>query len=146
MPIVKVVRGNLLKATEPYIAHQCNCVTTSSSGLANEIAVKWPWADTYKNRTEKSVPGTISINFQQDSSDNTPAVICMYSQYYPGKNVYGEHRLEWFKECLDAMYDIDPENLVAMPKNIGCGLAGGNWIDYKTVLNESKLNIVLYEL
>lgn len=89
----------------------------------------------------KSVPGTISINFQQDSSDNTPAVICMYSQYYPGKNVYGEHRLKWFKECLDAMYDIDPENLVAMTKNIGCGL-----IDYKTVLNESKLNIVLYEL
>ena len=56
-----------------------------------------------------------------------------------------ENRIKWFKKCLE---NIEKQGItrVAMPYNIGCGLAGGDWQTYKTILEESKLNIFIYKL
>jgi hypothetical protein len=52
MPIIKIVQGSLLDATEEYIEQQCNCVTVKSHGLSQQISDKYPWANVYKRRTQ----------------------------------------------------------------------------------------------
>ena len=161
MPIVKVVVGNLLESDHSYIAHQCNCNTVKSHGLASSIATKFPWADVYSQRKgigkrnvaiTPSTPGTIEI-ISKDSQN----IICLFAQWTPGKcgsfqrfypDTYQDssvNRQLWFKMCLD---EIDKLGLdeIAMPYLIGCGLAGGNWKKYEKILNDAKTNIVLYSL
>jgi len=45
---MKIVRGNILDATDPVIAHQCNCVSTKAAGLAAQIFDRFPLSDTYQ--------------------------------------------------------------------------------------------------
>lgn len=168
MPIIEIVNGNLLDASEPYIAQQCNCCTVKSHGLSASISKEFPWADVYKrrklsgkNKKERkiTIPGTIEID--SCPSDNLK-VIHMFAQYSPGKpNSFSRYykdddieaikdsfidRQKYFKECLD-LIDNDPNiTIVAMPYLIGCGLAGGSWSDYEKLLNDSVTDIVLYKI
>lgn len=49
-------------------------------------------------------------------------------------------REEWFRKCLDKLAEFLSVNPVytriAMPCGIGCGLAGGNWEVYNTMLTQ----------
>lgn len=76
-----IVNGSILDSDAKYICHQCNCVTTNSKGLAESIFNKWPWANTYINRSNPSIVGTIDI---MKNPDNNQYVVNMYAQYYPG--------------------------------------------------------------
>lgn len=165
--IINKKKGNLLNATEKFIVQQCNCVTTTPHGLSKTIADRFPWADVYRMRPIKSktskntahtpeTPGTIAIF-------NGPAelaVICMFAQWAPGKigdwswryqQTYDDNsasqREQWFIDCLK-LIDDDPtiNSPVACPYNIGCGLAGGNWRNYKAMLKKAKTEFVIYKL
>ena len=66
-----------------------------------------------------------------------------------GEDDYGR-RIGWFRECLSAVAKIPGITSVAMPYQIGCGLAGGNWErDYRPVLEKfaaehSSIRVVIY--
>ena len=56
-------------------------------------------------------------------------------------NIVDDHdsRIIWFKQCLQLLEKkiIKLEcKLVAFPFKIGCGLAGGNWNQYKSIITE----------
>lgn len=144
MPILKIIKGDLLDAEEYHIAQQCNCVTVKSHGLSKVIANKWPEADVYAKRQQldsrncainRSEPGTVEKCHLDDK-----IILCMFAQYCPGKvgwcsRVYdsdetAKDRQRWFSECLDIIDDDETISVVAMPYGIGCGLAGGNWQKY----------------
>jgi O-acetyl-ADP-ribose deacetylase (regulator of RNase III) len=42
MPIIKTIKGNVLEAKEPFIAHGVNCIGVMGAGVALELAKKWP--------------------------------------------------------------------------------------------------------
>ncbi|QKF94011.1 macro domain-containing protein [Fadolivirus algeromassiliense] len=144
---VKIVKGNLLDATEDYIAHQCNCVTNHSKHIATQIFDKWPHANTYKLRTANKVthniPGTIQL---LGNGIDQRYIINMYAQYYPSTARYANDskalRLKWFQECLDLIAENGIKN-IAMPCRIGCGSAGGDWNTYLKLITEfaDKYNI-----
>lgn len=150
--MIKIVNGNLLDAEEEYICHQCNCCSTFSKGLSYHIFNKFIYANTYQYRTKdpstRSTPGTIDI-----LGDANKKIVNMYSQFYPGPSKYqndtSEKRKQWFINCLEEIKKINI-NLIAIPYNIGCGLAGENWEEYFSILeNFSKNNnisITLYKL
>jgi O-acetyl-ADP-ribose deacetylase (regulator of RNase III) len=121
---VVYVEGDLLHPSFTFIAHQCNCVSSSGRGLYSAIIAKYPFADVYQQRITHSTPGTI---LQMNN------VIHMFSQYYPGSPNNGNDckqlRLQWFNNCLNQIAKL-PINTVAFPCYIGCGLARGNWNDY----------------
>ena len=156
---MKQVNGDLLLAKEKYIAHQCNCCTTDPKGLSLYLFKKYPYANTYKKRVKNdkstySEPGTIDVCCT-NNGDNK-CIINMYAQVYPSTGKYSndskEKRISWFKECLNQIKKIDgiQNESVAMPYNIGCGLAGGDWPTYEKILKEfvdnEKINIVLYKI
>ena len=86
-------------------------------------------------------------------------VICMFAQWCPGKpGVYSHYypsdyddtvvnRFAWFKQCLVKIDEDDKiDGPVAMPYNIGCGLAGGYWPAYRKALDEVETDVILYKL
>jgi len=171
---VVIVEGDLLKAPEQYIVHQCNCVTINAKGIALSINKKYPWANIYSERktlvvngtrrnlatvNTRDIPGTIKI---QSSPMGSKHVICMFSQYYPGKpnmqTSYNKNTLDtvhdrskWFTKCLDKIAEELPDvKTLAFPYKIGCGLAGGDWyLYYRHLRNFSMLykkKVIIYKL
>ena len=154
---IQIKNANLLDATEDYICHQCNCVTTTPYGLSAQIFQKFPYANTYVQR--KLNPGL--RNFARPDTQSVPGtidvignVINLYAQYGPGKpngfNDSYEQRKSWFRQCLAQIAALSPKSL-AVPYQIGCGLAGGVWSEYEAMLNEFVQNnagvkVVLYKL
>lgn len=70
-----------------------------------------------------------------------------WSRYYP--DTYDDSyssRHVWFKQCLDALDDVVKDDVVAMPFFIGCGLAGGNWLKYREILEKCKTMVRLYDI
>ena len=45
-----------------------------------------------------------------------------------------EEREMWFKQCLDELGQCKGYKTLAFPYKIGCGLAGGNWDHYFSMI------------
>ena len=139
---MKIIEGDICDAKEKYILHQCNCVSHGAKGVAKAIFERYPYSNTYKYGIRK--PGTIDI------MDGEKIIINVYAQYYPGLCKYNdtkEMRLKWFEECIDKVLMLNI-NEIAIPYNIGCGHAGGDFEDYLKILQklDEKINITLYKL
>jgi len=169
--------GNILEAQEDYIAHQCNCCMHNRTveGIAKAIYGKYPHANPYTKRDSDPTlidrPGTANV---------VKPVVNLYGQFSPGKpktpeDISGdkwekqfatakeagllaliaadssEERLQWFRQSLEGL----PEKLrgqpsIAFPSGIGCGLAGGDWEEYLTAIEEfadanPRIRVVIYE-
>lgn len=161
--MIQTINKSLLEADTKYIAHQCNCVTSHSAGIAKAIFDKYPWANTYKNRRIKndscrkgmynynnkvvgqSDQGTIDI---LGNGKDLRYVINMYIQRKPGKpDGYStldqnKDRLAWLKTCLNKVSKIENIESVAFPEGMGCRLAGGDWQSVLPILEEfaEKIN------
>lgn len=149
--MLTIVTGNILSSKEQYIAHQCNCVTTTAAGLADVIFKKWSIADCYSIRWENDVPGTIEV---RGNGKEHRFIINMFAQFNPGKPHNPDDskdgyqaRKQYFISCMTHIKNLKPDS-VAMPWGIGCGLAGGDWDFYKKVIDKfsTSFNIVLYKL
>lgn len=157
--MITTIEGNLLDAKETYIAHQCNCVTKKVSGyFAKAIFDKWPEANDNEKETW-GVFGTVKIH----KVDNQKYVLNMFTQHNPGgpKEDNDKDREVAFGQALLRMADFltthskkhNVPYTIAFPYMIGCGLAGGNWDHYLTMLELFEkivsLNggkVVLYKL
>lgn len=163
MTIVSVIAGDVCDAKERYIAHQCNCVTQQAKGTAGQLFARFKDENVYARRTylQADEPGTIKC---------TGRLIHLFAQWGPGKpkawvDAYRNRkrfaewvhdddskaeRQRWFQSCLDAVVAMvgadEVEALpVAFPMGIGCNMAGGDWSTYKSMLEQSKLQCVLYD-
>eukprot|EP00931_Biecheleriopsis_adriatica_P016655 TRINITY_DN12226_c0_g1_i2.p2 TRINITY_DN12226_c0_g1~~TRINITY_DN12226_c0_g1_i2.p2 ORF type:complete len:227 (-),score=49.76 TRINITY_DN12226_c0_g1_i2:75-728(-) len=157
--------GDLLDAQEQYIVQQCNCVTKYAAGLAAAIADRFPHADVYNSVAREArgtqhgdVPGTILVlgGPLAETDKEKRGIINMFAQFCPGKANRGSsgpveykglesspdvvdnaaQRLTWFKAGLQQISEISGLESVAFPHQIGCGLAGGKWSDYKAALDD----------
>ena len=134
--MIEIITGDLLDATEKYICHQTNCLSTGqAAGIARAIFDRFPYADCYTNPQEKRIPGTIDI--RGDGSDNR-YIVNMNGQVYPGGSGYGidgkETRAEYFWQALHILADIPNLESVAFPFRIGCAIAGGDWQHYFSMI------------
>ncbi len=165
--VYKILEGDLLDCKADAIAHQCNCVTVSGRGLYSALVEKYPYSDVYSRRkSSKTRPKLGSIEICRSADAQSPSIVCLYSQLGPGKpgqasKKYGikasadaaEKRLEYFEAALSALADAaqaEQWKMIALPYNIGCGLAGGNWEDYSRMLNQfaaklPSITICLYK-
>ena len=143
--------GNILDADESIIIHQCNCKTTYGRGLSSLIFRRFPESNIYAQRAgATSTPGTIHVAKCEDEK----TIIGIFAQYYPSRARYANDtpakRLTWFRQGLDAIeFPVDAPREVAMPYNIGCGLAGGHWPTYyNEIMNWAIANgvyVALYD-
>ncbi len=120
------------------IAQQCNCVSSKTKGLSKDIITKFPYANFY-NKDRK--PGTIRLLGSPKKGNRL--VLAMFSQRNPGKPVGDdsfEQREEWFLSCLRKISKLKGLKSIAFPFKIGCGLAGGNWKHYQSMIDDWVLD------
>ena len=134
-----IFSSDLLESVAQIIAQQCNCTSKKSKGLATIIAKKFPYADFYSTRSSPSIPGTIKLAGNKKKGGRF--VIAMFAQYDPGKSKSSgqdtiKQREAWFQKCLEKISKIKGLKSIAFPYGIGCGLAGGEWKRYKSMLLE----------
>jgi len=140
---IEVIQGDLLKAEEQYICHQCNCVSTGSAGIALQIFTRFPYSDIYTERLDKGVKHNLDELFVRGDGKKERFVINMMSQYYPGRSMYPDSKKDGiarresaFGNCLDKIANIPDLESVAFPWKIGCDLGGGNWTKYHRMIKE----------
>lgn len=154
----KLINGDLLESEAKYLCHQCNCVTTSYSGLAKFIFQKYPYSDIYsmrENVKDLPIPGQEPGNIIIcGDGENNRYIINMIAQFYPGyaKFKYDtiDDRIKYFKRCLSEIKKINNLESIAFPYKIGCGLAGGEWDIYEKMIDDFasdvNANVYIYKI
>lgn len=144
--------GDLLKSDCTVIMHQANCQKTMGAGIAKAIAHKFPEAKKVDKENRLS-PEERFGTFTHYEDENV-TIVNLYGQLrYGKKGVFTDYKkLEnsinsFFIYGLENNIDL---NKVGIPYKMGCGLAGGDWIVVKALLerqsNKHNVNIHIYEL
>jgi O-acetyl-ADP-ribose deacetylase (regulator of RNase III) len=153
--ITKTIKGNLLDAFDhcdvDVIAHQCNCFCNMGSGIAPQIAKRYPGAQAVDSATIKGdsdklgtftravIPRTVYGYGIKEG-----IVYNLYGQYgYGGNGVNTKY--ECLKQAMQKMQqqlkDESNEGIIGLPL-IGCGLGGGDWEVVSEIINEAFTNEV----
>lgn len=143
LPVKRKAENGTLDNYFPVKKHKLDNGTSSQSPVILNSASKSKTPVKLPNVPNRGTPGVIEFR-QQDNV----IVANMLAQYYTGKgDRFGNtdtsvQREQWFSECLEHLKAYVVDNLhqqrvsVAFPWQIGCGLAGGNWDRYLTMLME----------
>ena len=133
--MIKIVDGDILQASENIIAHQVNCMGVMGGGIAKQIREKYPNVfDQYRKffvNNKFTALGKCQIVKTEDNK---------YIANLFGQNKYGRDKQYTDYDALkDSLFSLkvsakDHNMSIAIPFNIGCGLAGGDWdIVYKMI-------------
>ncbi len=150
MPSYELVVGDLLDAPEKYLVHQCNCLGRNAGGLARVMFDRFPWSDVYAEREGQKLPlahqqpGSIQIC---GNGADQRFVIALYGQLHGG-GLDPEHEAEdgedarrrMFATALSELLDERDLESIAFPYQIGCGIAGGDWAWYSSMIEAFALN------
>lgn len=155
--MIHYVKGNLLDSNCDYICHQVNCQGVMASGIAKQIRERWSWVFTSYHEycmrcmtNGESPLGNIWGVCIDPSDRNTRWVVNMFAQDtfgYTGKRFTS---YDAFASCLEAMRDRLPKDkTIGFPKNIGCGLGGGDWNVISALIEDilgEVYDVYIYEL
>jgi len=162
--MIKIIEGNILNATEDIICHQVNCRGKMGSGLAKQIRNKYPnvyesyvklvnWQKEEYNKglaKNKSLLGNIQF---VDCSDGKVIANLFGQEGYGRDKQYTDYTalrksLESLYETVTCDYNTLYGKSIAIPYNLGCGLAGGNWNIVYEMIKQIFYNyeITIYKL
>ena len=154
--MVNYIKGNLLDSQCDYICHQVNCQGVMGSGIARQIRERFPIVhQAYLDKHHRYVQLGVSPEKMLGSIDVILVdnfkgfVINMYSQATYG---YDGKRYTSYDAFANALYEIKRNvpsgRIIGLPKNIGCGLGGGNWKVISALIEEilgSDYVVYIYE-
>lgn len=145
--MIKIVEGDVTKATEDIIIHQVNCQGKMGSGVAKAIRSNFPEAyDEYMELTGKIKPEQLLGHAQVVQSKNK-FITNLFGQLYYG---YDGKRYTSYDALYDGFSYIAQHakragKSVAMPYLIGCGLGGGDWKIVQTMIEQIFEDVTLYK-
>ena len=125
----------LLRAPPRRSVSTC-CLTTK------QMFKVFPHANVYKAGTPARIPGTIRVLPPPDQHGHgrERGVVALFGQRHPGSRLDPDRqetkqmRERWFSQCLGELARVPGLRSVAFPSQIGCGLAGGDWPTYESML------------
>lgn len=154
--MVKYVKGDLLDSNCDYICHQVNCRGRMGSGIAKQIRERFPEVyKHYRDRYEDALRISLNPDKMLGSSDivklcdDNRHIINMYSQRsygYDGKRYTSYKAFEFILRQLKK--ELPTNCTIGFPKNIGCGLGGGNWKVISALIEEilgEDYEVYIYE-
>ncbi|HFK1435062.1 TPA: macro domain-containing protein [Bacillus cereus] len=148
--MIKVVEGDILQASEDVVGHQVNCQGVMGAGLAKQIRDKYP--DVY-NIYAKNCYKTHPMNLMGDIlviQIEGKYVANIFSQLNYGrkKGVRYTDYVALHTGLMHLREYAESRGLtVALPYNIGCGLAGGDWDKVYTIIDRAfkDYDVTLYK-
>ena len=151
--MIKYVTGNLLEAEDDIIGHQVNCMNAFGAGLAGQIRSKYP--NVYDEYTalcgmNKDNRSTLLGHVQFVEVGDNKYVANLFSQLNYGRQKILYTDYPSLKLALTELRDVADEHRlsVALPKFLGCGLAGGDWEIVSKIIEEAfdGYSVTVYEL
>lgn len=135
--MIKIIKGDILEASEDVIAHQVNCQGVMGSGVAKQIKEKYPEVyKKYKNYVN-------NFEFKSLLLGNCQIVETTKEKYIAnlfGQFGYGiKEQQTNYKALEESLFSLkvsakDNHKTLALPFKIGCGRGGGDWdIVYKII-------------
>ena len=151
--MIRVVKGNLLDATEHIIAHQVNCQRKMNSGVAKAIREKYPFVfETYI----KTKPQLGLVDFiYADPDTGNKFIANMYSQDMYGYDGKQYTNYDAFRQCCKHIVKecklsicMGKTLTVAMPYKIASDRGGADWDKIMDILLEefTDVDLTLYKL
>jgi hypothetical protein len=135
----------------PNLAHQVNADQRKKpGGLAKDLTKRYEFADLHNKGAEgpqDDLLGTARIDTEPSDPKGPHGqkaairIVSIYGQRYGGKPG-GERdssadRKVYFKNGLkDIKRQLPDLESIAFPEGIGCGIGGGNWDTYETMIRE----------
>ncbi|WP_312117643.1 macro domain-containing protein [Brevibacillus reuszeri] len=149
---VIIINGDLLTASEDIIGHQVNCKGVMGSGVAKLIKEKYPEAFTvYKEICNETVDKQELLGICQlieCAEGKTVANLFGQLKYGRGKEQYTDYAA--LEKALNELKNraTKTNSSIALPFNIGCGLANGSWDVVSKMIEEiySDYDVTLYKL
>jgi|ERR1051325_9858451 O-acetyl-ADP-ribose deacetylase (regulator of RNase III) len=136
--MVTYKKGNIFDSQEQFIAHGCNCSGGFGSGVAKEIATRYPHIKEgylYKHQHRGWKLGEIQLITVGDGTGRTIANCATQERYgRPDEGPYVSYPA--IRQVIRKLVEQWP-NGFAIPK-IGAGLAGGNWDIIEKIINEES--------
>jgi len=145
--MITIISGDLLNTSAKYICHQVNCQGVMGGGVALQIKNLYPEVfSSYLKyiKNHKDLLGTV-LPVQIDSGQ---IILNLFSQYGCGFGMRNTN-YDAMKSCLRKILDLtEPEDTIAMPYLIGCGLGGGDWTVVYSLIDSvlSERKVELYKL
>lgn len=135
MPI-KYVKGDLLDSSADFICHGCNAVGGFGSGVAGQIAKRYPRArNAYIERHLElgHSLGDVQFVYRFDRGGKYIVNCITQKEYLPRGICHANY--EAIETCLKKVKEYANGRSVAIPK-IGAGLAGGDWQIIEKIINK----------
>jgi O-acetyl-ADP-ribose deacetylase (regulator of RNase III) len=154
--MIKIVKGDLLKAKENIIAHQVNCMGVMGSGVAKQIRNKYP--NVYEEYLEKVDEYTQGEDLRKELLGQVQGVVVgedkivvnMFGQYKFGNDGKQYTDTEALFKCLLAVRQVAEKNKisVAMPYKIGSYRSGAKWDEVEELILKAfdGYEVTLYKL
>ena len=155
--MIHYVKGNLLDSDCDYICHQVNCQGVMRSGIAKQIRERWP--EVYEKYRKEYNFWTVQMGRSESPLGNidiarinnsNQSVINMYTQRRYGYDGTRFTSYDAFAYALKLIKTYIPNDAtIGFPKNIGCGLGGGNWKVISALIEEilgEDYEVYIYEL
>ena len=122
---IQIVNGDILNVSDSIICQQVNCRGVMGAGLAKQIRDKYPTVyPDYKRYASTDSLGTCLFVPVADGN----IVANLFGQLDYGRGIrYTQYAA--LEQCLRRVAEVSRERCkpVAIPFNLGCGLAGGDW-------------------
>ena len=126
---VKIIEGDLLKASEDIICHQVNCQGFMGAGVAKAIKDKWPevyWK--YREHCTENTPEDLLGTVQFTTTNGFITVANLFAQQFCSYDGGRYTSYDAFYECLEHIRDhIHPSKSLAFPYKVGSDRGGASW-------------------
>ena len=159
-----IKQGNVLHTPIRCIAHQVNCQGVMGGGVARQIKALYPnvyddyvsYIKDYKELYNKSPLGECFICETNELIDDAHIIMNVFGQdRYGTDRRYTDYNAlkDGLMKGIDYLQDLSRSGKcwmgqnfsIAIPYNIGCGLAGGDWKVVKEILeNIEAIKDVLF--
>ena len=137
-------KNGILDITEGIIAHQVNCCNKIGAGVSKAIISQYPIVEyAYHTYCEGKSKEELFGNYQLVMVTDRLWIANIFSQKDYGNSaktgqVYTD--MEKLTDILKTIIDDTVEN-VYVPDHIGCGLAGGDWLEFTDIMKDTDILI-----
>lgn len=148
--MIEIFEGDILQAEEDIIVQQVNAQGVMGSGLAKQIRAKWPRVyDDYKGLCNRENPYDLMGEAQIVRVEKAKYVANLFGQLNYGRKKVRYTDYDALFKGLKYIKDLAKKNgkSVAIPYNIGCGLANGDWGKVYGMIEEifKRYEVTLYK-
>jgi O-acetyl-ADP-ribose deacetylase (regulator of RNase III) len=135
--------GDIFNSNADVICHQVNCQGVMGAGIAKQVRTLYPKIYTRYVQICKEHRGHTLGRIMLDQVNDTRTICSMFAQEYYGRDKrYTDYNA--FRKCLRCLANNTvPHSTIALPYNIGCGLAGGDWNIVLPIIKEELANFTV---